>query len=193
VSSTLDKMGLGQNRLEDARRHRARMLDAIHEADLARADFEHAVRRLHAAGATLREIASALELSHQRVHQIVDDGSPRRRRRDRARAVGSELLCSFCGRNEVAVGRLVAGPGVFICAPCVDLAVEAGTSGESVADGRIRLTPLPTGAPDPCRFCGKTSSLVAYVVARADARACSECLVLCREILAEGPGPPRPT
>jgi hypothetical protein len=178
-------MAVDPERLEEARRQRIRMLDAVHEADVARADFEHAVRRLHAAGATFREIGSALDLSHQRVHQIVDDGSPRRRRRDRARAAGPRLLCSFCGRDEAAVGKLVAGPGVFICERCVGLAVEAGTSGESVADGRIRLTPLPTGAPDTCRFCGKTGSLVAYVVARGDARVCSECLVLAQEIIAE--------
>ena len=32
----------------------------------------HAIKKLHAAGGSLREIAEALELSHQRVHQIVE-------------------------------------------------------------------------------------------------------------------------
>jgi len=41
-------------------------------ADRARIDLHHAIRRLHAAGGSLREIAEALGLSHQRVHQIVD-------------------------------------------------------------------------------------------------------------------------
>src|SRR5207248_387900 len=38
---------------------------------LARAEYHTAIRRLHLAGAPLREIASALRLSHQRVQQIV--------------------------------------------------------------------------------------------------------------------------
>jgi hypothetical protein len=35
-------------------------------------DYQHAIKKLHAAGGSLREIADALELSHQRVHQIVE-------------------------------------------------------------------------------------------------------------------------
>ncbi len=35
-------------------------------------DFHHGLRRLHAAGGSLREIAEHFALSHQRVHQIVD-------------------------------------------------------------------------------------------------------------------------
>jgi hypothetical protein len=35
-------------------------------------DYHHAIKKLHAAGGSLREIAEALELSHQRVHQIVE-------------------------------------------------------------------------------------------------------------------------
>ena len=182
-------MAVDRERLVEAQRHRALMLDAVHQADVARADFEHAVRRLHAAGATFREIGAALELSHQRVHQIVDDGSPRRGRRDRARRDRRPQRCSFCGRDDNAVEKLVAGPGVFICERCVELAVEAGTSGASVADGRIRVTPLPGHAAEQCRFCGKTGALVAYLVARGEARICSECLVLCQEIIGEELGP----
>ncbi len=29
--------------------------------------------------------------------------------------------CSFCGKSEKEVKRLIAGPGVFICDECVDL------------------------------------------------------------------------
>ena len=51
---------------------RGRLLDAEHAADRARVDFHHGIRRLHAAGGSLREIAEHFGLSHQRVHQIVD-------------------------------------------------------------------------------------------------------------------------
>jgi hypothetical protein len=31
------------------------------------------------------------------------------------------LCCSFCTKDKTAVGKLVAGPGVYICNECVDL------------------------------------------------------------------------
>ena len=31
------------------------------------------------------------------------------------------LLCSFCGKNQTEVKKLIAGPSVFICDECVDL------------------------------------------------------------------------
>lgn len=34
------------------------------------------------------------------------------------------LTCSFCGKSEDQVERLIAGPGVFICNECVELAHE---------------------------------------------------------------------
>jgi ATP-dependent Clp protease ATP-binding subunit ClpX len=35
-----------------------------------------------------------------------------------------ELRCSFCGRPHTEVGKLVAGPGVYICDECVNLCVD---------------------------------------------------------------------
>ena len=31
----------------------------------------------------------------------------------------SKLACSFCGKSATDVSKLVAGPRVFICDPCV--------------------------------------------------------------------------
>ena len=37
----------------------------------------------------------------------------------------SKLLhCSFCGKNQNEVAKLIAGPSVFICDECVDLCNE---------------------------------------------------------------------
>ncbi len=36
----------------------------------------------------------------------------------------SGLRCSFCGKSEREVDRLIAGPGVYICSDCVDLCNE---------------------------------------------------------------------
>jgi hypothetical protein len=62
--------------LDSAKTSRERLIDAQHTADEARADYQHAIRQLHAGGGSMREIAEALGLSHQRVHQIVDAEEP---------------------------------------------------------------------------------------------------------------------
>ena len=36
--------------------------------------------------------------------------------------VGEKLLyCSFCGKSQHEVRKLIAGPSVFICDECIDL------------------------------------------------------------------------
>jgi ATP-dependent Clp protease ATP-binding subunit ClpX len=38
---------------------------------------------------------------------------------------GGELLkCSFCGKSQKQVRKLIAGPGVYICVECIDLCNE---------------------------------------------------------------------
>ena len=34
------------------------------------------------------------------------------------------LLCSFCGKNQHEVRKLIAGPTVFICDECVELCMD---------------------------------------------------------------------
>jgi RNA polymerase primary sigma factor len=42
-----------------------------------------------------------------------------------ANVVGvTQLRCSFCGKSEAQVKKLVAGPGVYICKECVELCQE---------------------------------------------------------------------
>lgn len=43
------------------------------------------------------------------------------------------MYCSFCRRDHHHVAKLVAGPGVFICDRCVDLADRA-MRGRSIPD-----------------------------------------------------------
>lgn len=31
------------------------------------------------------------------------------------------ISCSFCGKTETEVSRMIAGPGVYICNECVEL------------------------------------------------------------------------
>ena len=32
--------------------------------------------------------------------------------------------CSFCGKSQYEVGKLIAGPGPFICNECVELCMD---------------------------------------------------------------------
>jgi hypothetical protein len=69
-------MTLDEKILGEAKELREKLLDLQHEEERARVDYQHAIRRLHAKGGSLREIADELGLSHQRVHQIVGEEPP---------------------------------------------------------------------------------------------------------------------
>jgi hypothetical protein len=69
-------MTLDEKVLEEARQARQQLVDLESQTAHARIDYHHAIKKLHAAGGSLREIAEVLELSHQRVHQIVEGSLP---------------------------------------------------------------------------------------------------------------------
>jgi hypothetical protein len=181
--------------LAEARQARDRLIDAERDADVARAEFHRAVRRLHLHGASLRELASGLGLSHQRVHQIVEaaGGSRRWLRRDRVRPDPALLHCTFCGKDQKRVQKLIAGPGVYICDGCVEKAKGVTGDGQPVTTEIAELTAGPAHEPKTrCSFCGKHRDQVASLVVssiqtdrKVPATICSECLGLCTEIIAE--------
>ncbi len=56
---------------------------------------------------------------------------------------GELLKCSFCGKSQKQVKKLIAGPGVYICDECIDLCNEIIE--EEFADtGDVRFEELPT-------------------------------------------------
>jgi len=181
--------------LAEARQAQERLIDAERDADVARAEFHRAVRRLHLHGASLRELASGLGLSHQRVHQIVEaaGGSRRWLRRDRVRPDPGLLVCTFCGKNQKQVKKLIAGPSVYICDRCVDLAKSVIGSDEIVSTGFAELTAGAEQEPRvQCSFCGKCRDQVAGLIVSSaqtgrntPATICTECLGLCTEIITE--------
>src|SRR5438552_14361165 len=115
--------------LAAARQAQEQLVEADHAAEIAKAQFHRAVRRLHLNGASLRELAAALNLSHQRVHQIVETAGGGRRWGRRVRPP-SNLACSFCGRPQRKTRKLVAGPDAYICASCVEVAETVIRSGQ---------------------------------------------------------------
>jgi len=53
-----------------------------------------------------------------------------------------QLKCSFCGKTQDQVRRLIAGPGVYICDECIDLCSEI-ISDEFEEDIQIDVSSLP--------------------------------------------------
>jgi hypothetical protein len=180
--------------LAEAWQAQERLKHLEHEAEAARAEFHHAVRRLVAQGSRPRDVAAALGLNGQQLHQIVQQaGVSERKGRNRLADVG--LTCTFCGSSQYEVRKLIAGPGVYICDSCVELVQDVISSG-SVTN--TRLGPVHS-VPDQdgrvrCRFCDKHRDQVAGMAAMSaetgdeasgPAAMCDECLSLCIEIIAE--------
>ena len=65
---------------------------------------------------------------------------------------GNLLQCSFCGKSQKQVKKLIAGPGVYICDECIDLCneiieeelAEAGTSSSTSCRSQPRSTSSST-------------------------------------------------
>lgn len=59
---------------------------------------------------------------------------------------GKLLFCSFCGKNQNEVRRLIAGPSVYICDECVDLCNDIISEETQVveADSAPDKLPVPT-------------------------------------------------
>lgn len=53
-----------------------------------------------------------------------------------------QLKCSFCGKTQDQVRRLIAGPGVYICDECIELCSEI-INDEFEDDIQVDLTSLP--------------------------------------------------
>ena len=81
MSSDTRQMRLDHELVREAERAKEQLAVAQHAAERAKVDYHQAIHRLHAAGGSLREIAETLGLSHQRVHQILEEAAAPTRRR----------------------------------------------------------------------------------------------------------------
>ena len=82
---------------------------------------------------------------------------------------GDKLLyCSFCGKSQDEVIKLMAGPSVFICDECVELCNEV-----------IRKEASPLS----CSFCKKSQYEVRFLISGPGAYICEGCAELCNEII----------
>ena len=197
-------MTLDEDVLRDVEAARDELEGLEDAAYQARAALHQAIRRLHATGGSMREIATALGMSHQRVHQIIGADGIVEVETSAASEVrplpvaggsavtvtGTEDACSFCGAPRRELDRLLAGPGaVFICGSCVQAADDLVTGGSG---GTLRLVVVDEAAT--CSFCGNGPA-VGGVMAEAEAgapRICRRCTETCRRLVASDDPPKSP-
>ncbi|UVS78895.1 ClpX C4-type zinc finger protein [Actinokineospora sp. UTMC 2448] len=163
---------LNDDLLRLARQAAINLAEAQERAEGARTEYHQAVRRLHLAGASLREIADALEISHQRVHQMVEEagGTPGWK----PRRTPPEPACSFCGVTHTEPGSLVAGPGVYICHACVAASTVA------IADAKDQPQ---VATPLACSFCDRPATEAQHLATGPGVRICERCVGFCSEIV----------
>jgi hypothetical protein len=126
-----------QRLVEDVKQSRADFEARLDEMDVAKERYYETVRRLYKAGMPLREIAEAVGVSHQRVHQIVGEEPTRSRVKravaKRARAGGAALI--------FALAALWAAAGTG----------PSQSRADALADLEAARTFLQTQLPDEAR------------------------------------------
>lgn len=138
-------MTLDEELLAAARKAGAASALAQEQAAVAKEIYHYAVLKLHRAGGSMREIAEALNISHQRVHQIVEQSKRTEK-------------CWFCGREGHEVSKLMAGPLALICDLCV---AEAQVGAEGVCGFCQETKPVHEGqSARICRSCLDFSAAV---------------------------------
>jgi hypothetical protein len=176
-------MTLDEEQLKKARTAAEKLAETDKAAMLARAEYHTVIRRMHLGGASLREIAGALGMSHQRVQQIVDEAGGswwRPRKRD--------AVCTFCEKPPSEVAKLISGPNVFICDACIAQA-EAALGGGS----REAPLALAQGGRAGCSFCGGKRAADRPMVLGPTSNICRGCVNVCRQILEDERKAPPPT
>jgi hypothetical protein len=188
-------MTLDEEILRDVETARDRLETLEDEAYEARAALHQAIRRLHATGGSMREIATALGMSHQRVHQIIGtegivevepsavtevNALPSTSTTAVAVTAGEDA-CSFCGAPRRELDKLLAAPGpVFICGQCI-VDTAALIAGKPVG-GNLRLVPIDEDAT--CSFCGNASAVGGVMAEheQGSPRICARCTETCRRL-----------
>jgi ATP-dependent Clp protease ATP-binding subunit ClpX len=76
---------------------------------------------------------------------------------------GGNLICSFCGKTQDEVRKLVAGPSVYICDECVDLCNDILT--EELEDTGVKTNRLAVPTPKDIK-----TSLDDYIIGQDHAK-----------------------
>jgi ATP-dependent protease Clp ATPase subunit len=88
----------------------------------------------------------------------------------------AETRCSFCGKAQHEVWRIIAGPDVSICDECVDLCTEI-LERESESDtGSDAPSTTPFDPTPICRLCRFPKDVEELVMIAERGPLCVECL-----------------
>ncbi len=90
------------------------------------------------------------------------------------------LYCSFCGKSQHEVVKLIAGPSVFICNDCVELC-----NGIIFEENQQENPPKRHPAPTSCSFCNKSDDEVEEILTGPSVSICNECVEISNRIIAE--------
>lgn len=162
-----------------------RVIEMEQKAELAKIEYHAAIRRLHLAGGTYREIASALGLSHQRISQIVTGGSSNWLSRWMGKnKEAKRLKCSFCDQSSQQVEKLVAGPHVHICDECINHALSLTTN--SSAKGVPKFLSVKSNDDARCSFCARQQDGNRILFGTDNENMCTGCLAVAKDIIAQG-------
>ncbi|NLN82550.1 MAG: ATP-dependent Clp protease ATP-binding subunit ClpX [Clostridiales bacterium] len=77
------------------------------------------------------------------------------------------ICCSFCGKNQNEVQRLIAGQGVYICNECVELCQSILEDGGIITKRRPVSSGVPSVLPPPMEI---KAGLDEYVIGQDDAK-----------------------
>lgn len=79
---------------------------------------------------------------------------------------GKVLSCSFCGKSQFEVVKLIAGPSIFICNECVSLCSNI-LDEPQVSDGKALTI---------CKLCGNPGEVSEMINIPAKGYLCQECM-----------------
>ena len=79
----------------------------------------------------------------------------------------NEIRCSFCGKSQSQVKRLVAGPDVYICNECIDVCGEILHEGEENSENGMQLEDKAFTLPTPKEIVERLSD---YVIGQEEAK-----------------------
>ena len=108
----------------EAREAMQRAAAIAQQAGRGYVDTEHLLAALtRDPGSRARRVLSHLGVSiaviKKELDRYVGQGKQRRRKRGKV-----DPACSFCGKSQKQVKKLIGGPGVYICDECIDLCNE---------------------------------------------------------------------
>ncbi|PNE10303.1 MAG: hypothetical protein CR217_15040 [Beijerinckiaceae bacterium] len=91
------------------------------------------------------------------------------------------FYCSFCGKSQHEVRKLIAGPTVFICDECVELCMDIfrEENKSSLVNSRDSKNKVY------CSFCGKSQHEARKLIVGPTVFICDGCVETCMDIVRE--------